>query len=280
MNLRRLIIALPLVAVLLAVALYAAAQAWVESEDGKRALEQQLREAAGMPVKLAGELEVQFLPVPGVAGSDLQLFDPASGEMVAGSRRYVLDLALAPLVNRELLVERMELEWLTLGAPGSARFAVPSVAVRQFAVGRPTGLAIDLGFLGTIDGEFTWRPGPGEVHLDLAWQSEGRDAVAVEGRVAYHPDRADFDDVTAQIGDQAVSGGGCFIAGNPPTLNLDLVADSLDLDALGEAVPGGQGGSGVVPLELNLRLRAEELLRGGVRALDTQLEIGSSPACP
>ena len=280
MKARRLIIALPLIVLLLAAGLYMAAQAWIESGDGKRALEQKLAAAAGMPVRLAGDLDIRFLPVPGVVGTDLQLFDPVSGEKVAGSRRYVLDLALMPLVRRQLLVERMELEWLALGAPGGARFALPSVAVSQFAVDRPAGLAVDLGFLGRIDGEFTWRPGPGEVDLDLAWQAEGRDAIALAGRVAYHPDRAYFDGVTAQIAGQSVSGEGCFLAGNPPVLNLDLVAGSLDLDALGEAIPGGQAGTPAIPIEVNLRLRAAELVRGGIRAVDTELEIGASPACP
>jgi hypothetical protein len=277
---RSLIIGVPLTLLVVFVVLHFAAQAWLESADGKQALEQQLRHAVDMPVELAGDLEIEFLPAPGVVGSDLRLLDPLTGDTLAGSRRYSLDLALVPLMRKQLVVERLELEWLTLGATGGPRFAVPAVAVSHFAVNQPSGLSIDLGWLGAITGEFTWRPGPGEVELDLEWLAEDRDAIAVAGRVVYFPDRASFHGVTARVAGQVISGEGCFLSGVSPAINFDLAADTLDLDALAEAFPGGQGGAEMLPLTLNLRLRVDEMVRGGVRAVDALLELGSAPACP
>ena len=66
-------------------------------------------------------------------------------------------------------------------------------------------------------------------------------------------------------------------------VNVDLSARSLDLDALGQAMPGSSAGvsgrdSGVLP-GLNLRLMAGELLAAGAIARDVEFSIGAAPAC-
>ena len=53
----------------------------------------------------------------------------------------------------------------------------------------------------------------------------------------------------------------------------------VDLAALEAAFPAGQGGAGALPFDLNLRLQAETLLRGDIRASDTVLEVGAPPDC-
>ena len=278
MKVRRLLIVL-LFFLLTAVALYFGSIAWLESSGGRQAIEKQLSAAAGMPVRLAGTFYLSLLPFPRAEGTELVVTD-AAGIDLARSRAFSVDLALKPLLKRQFLVDRLELEWLTLGAPGGPRMALPSVAISGFEPGSETGLAVDLGGLGAVDGTFTWRPEQAEVGLDLTWATEGRDPIDLSAVVAYFTDHARFEDLAASIGGQQLAGRGCLLTDNGPRLNLDLQAGILDLEALVAAIPGGQGTAGGLPLELNLRLSADEMRRGDLRAIDSVLEIGDAPLCP
>lgn len=275
----RQILWLPLLIALLIAALYFAAIAWLESSGGREAIEKQLSVAAGMPVRLAGDFDLALLPAPGARGTELLISDP-SGMVIAGSRTFRVDLALEPLLRRQFRVDRLQLEWLTLGAAGSTQFAIPSVAISGFEPGREAALAVELGWFGTIDGSFTWRPADAEVSLDLAWNTEGRDPIGLGGVVAYFADHAAFRDLDAMIGGQHLVGNGCVLVAGRPVLNLDLAAGILDLDALAAAMPGGDGGGAMLPLAINLRLVADEMVRGELRATGSVLVIGDPPDCP
>lgn len=276
---RRLIISVPASLVLLAVAFYFAAIAWLESSGGREAIEKQLSAAAGIPVRLTGTFDLSLLPVPRAAGSELLLSDPSGNEVVR-SRGFRVDLALKPLFQRQFRVDRLELDWLTLGAADGPRFSIPSVAVSGFEPGRATGLDVDLGFLGAVEGTFTWRPEASEVALDVHWGIEGRDPVELAGSVSYFSDYAAFSGMQAVIAGQELAGHGCLLLADRPVLNLDLHAGVLDLAALEAAVPGGQGGALSLPLDINLRLAADEVRRGEMRATGSLLEIGNPPICP
>lgn len=280
MSARRILWALPPALLLLAVATYFAAEYWLESAGGRRAVEQELGNSAGMPVRLEGDFDIMLLPALGVVGTELVISDEASGQDLARSSRYEVELALWPLLKKQLHVERLELEHLALGAPGGARMAVPSVEISGFAVNKATDFAIDLGWLGTVEGKFTWRPGDAEIALILTWLPEDAGVIELAGDIRYFTSHVRFDGVKVEAGGQRVTGDGCFIMGLAPSLNLDLNAASLDLDALSETIPGGEGAAGMVPFDINFRLRAGELNRGGIRAIDTVLEVGSAPACP
>lgn len=280
MKLRRVLLLLPVALLLLAVALYFAAEYWLESSGGRRAIETTLSETAGLPVRLEGDFDIMFLPLPGVRGIDLVFFDPATGDELASSQMFEAELALGPLLRKEVEVNHLALRKLVLGARGGARFAIPAFSISGFAPGRETGIEIDLGWLGTVDGSFTWKPAQTQVSLDLTWDGEGREVIELAGDLRYLPGLVHFDRLAAVIGGQALGGQGCFVQLDRPALNLELVAGELDLDALLEGLPGGQGGAGMLPLDINLQLRAEALRRGDVLASDTVLEVGASPRCP
>ena len=278
MKLRRLLIVF-LSFLLIAAGLYSGSVAWLESSGGRQAIEKQLSAAAGMPVHLAGAFDLSLLPVPRAEGTELVVTDAAGIDLVR-SRAFSVDLALKPLLKRQFLVDRLELEWLTLGAPGGTRMALPSVAISGFEPGSETGLAVDLGWLGAVDGTFTWSPERAEVGLDLSWTAEGREPIDLSAVVAYFPDHARLEDLAASIGGQQLAGRGCLLTDNGPRLNLDLRAGVLDLEALAAAIPGGEGTAGALPLELNLRLSADEMRRGDLRAIDSVVELGDAPLCP
>lgn len=280
MKLRRVFLLLPLVLLLLLVVFYLAAEYWLESAGGRRAIETTLSETAGLPVRLDGDFDVMFLPRPGVRGTGLTVLDPATGEELATSQLFEAELALGPLLRKELEVNHLGLQKLVLGAGGGPRFAIPAFGISGFAPGRDTGVEIDLGWLGTVDGSFNWKPAQTGVVLDLTWAGEGRQPIELSGDLRYLPGLVRFDSFAAVIGGQAVGGQGCLLQLDRPSLNLELEAGDLDLDALLEGLPGGQGGAGMLPLDINLRLRAASLRRGEVLASDTTLEVGAPPRCP
>ncbi len=280
MKLRRVLLLLPVALLLLLVFVYFAAEYWLESAGGRRAIEKTLSEAAGLPVRLDGDFDIMFLPLPGVRGTGLSVLDHGTGEQLATSQLFEAELALGPLLRKELDVNHLELQKLVLGARGGPRFAIPAFGISGFAPGRDTGIEIDLGWLGTVAGSFNWKPAQTRVALDLSWAGEGRQAIELEGDLQYLPGLVRFDRFAAFIGGQAVGGRGCLLQHGRPSLNLELEAGELDLDALMEGLPGAQGGAGALPLDINLRLHAAALRRGDVLATDTTLEVGAPPRCP
>jgi len=275
--LRRLIGVLLLLALLLFVA-GAVLDTWIESSGGRRLVEQTLSEAAGLPVRLGGDFDVHLLP-PGADGTEFRVLDEPTGAEFASSRAYDLELELLPLLRRELRVQRLRLEWLVLGETGGTRFALPSVEVSDFAIGQPSRVAVDLGWLGAVDALVSWFPDAARVDFGLAWSAEGREDVGLDGVLEYAPEGLYLPEVSARIGGQRIRGSACFLTLGVPVAALDLEADSLDLEALEAVFPAGQGGAAALPFELNLRLKAGTLLRGDIRATDTLLEIGAPPDC-
>lgn len=267
----------------LVIALLAASwglNAWIDSDGGRATLENQLSAAAGTPVRLSGELDVDLWPPVSASGTGLQIMDPVVSEPLAQSKTFSLELSLGALVKRQLRVERIRLEWLTLGAPGGNRFAVPAVEVTGFEAGKNTGVGVDLGFFGAISGFFTWWPEHASVDLDLNWAADQRDDIAVAGTVHYGGEVIGLEGLVARVMGQEISGQGCIVP-EGPQVNLNLEADTLDLEALAAAIPGGEGGAaGRLPLDLNLRLEANTLYRGDMQATGAVLEFGAPPRCP
>jgi hypothetical protein len=267
------------VLLLLSAVVYFGLQAWVESSGGRMAVEQQLSRAAGKQVRLGGAFDVVFLPVPGVRGAELEISDPQSGQRIAHSRDYAADLSLPALAQKRLLVEHLEMNWLTFGPEGGQRLSIPRVTLSGFEPGSLSRFAVGLGPLGEIDGAFTWRPEASNIDLEITGDVQAFGPFALGGRFFYSPQGADFEDLELTVAGQDLEGGGCYRAAGEAELNLDLRAGRLDLDAL-EALAGGGAGSGRLPLAVNLRLHADEMVRGGVTAVDAVFEYGSVFTCP
>ena len=252
--------------------------AWIESSGGRRLVERTLSDAVGLPVRLSGDFDVHLL-TPGAGGTDFLVLDETVRMERLRSRGYDLSLELRPLLRRELRVERLRLEWLVLGEAGKAQFALPSVEVAGFAVGEPADIDVDLGWLGEVDAVVSWFPEDSRVAFELAWSAEGRDDIRLEGNLEYSPEGVFLPEVSALVEGQRVWGSACYLAAFPPVLALDLEAETLDLKALEAVLPTGQDGDVSLPFDLNLRLRAETLLRGPVTATRALLEFGAPPDC-
>ena len=62
-------------------------------------------------------------------------------------------------------------------------------------------------------------------------------------------------------------------------LQLDLLAQRLDLDALDLVLPESEQDDGGAGPALRLRLSAEEVVRGGVTARGVVMSLGDDPDC-
>lgn len=280
MKIRRLLLLVPLITVSVLAALYFAVDYWLESAGGRRALERTLAEQVGMPVHLNGDFNIKLLPSVGVSGTELVVSDPATGDDLAVGGYFETDLALAPLLREELEIRHVLIERLKLALPDGGNVFIPSIRLESFGFGSPTDFEVDWSWLGVLSGQFTWSPDESRVLLDVLWVADDRDDVTYRGTVDYGPDLVRFGSSELSVGSQTISGAGCLLLAGIPVLNLMLEAEMLDLDALSRNIPGGEGASGSLPFELNLRLDAAEIRRDDITARDTRLEIGSDPVCP
>lgn len=280
MKIRRLLLLVPLVTVSFLAALYFAVDFWLESAGGRRALEQTLASRIGMPVHLNGDFNIKLLPSVGVSGTQLVVTDPSTNTDLVVGGYFETDLALAPLLREELEVKHVLVENMKLNLPNGSVVFIPRIRLESFGFNRPTGFDIDWSWIGQISGQFTWFPDESRVNLDALWVAEERDDIAFQGSIVYGPGQIRFGSSEVTVGTQSVTGEGCLLMAEPTELNLVLEAETLDLDALERNIPGGQGSTESLPVQLNLRLDAVEIRRGEAAAFDTRLEIGEKPACP
>jgi uncharacterized protein involved in outer membrane biogenesis len=274
-------IGVPLALAALAGAAWLALDAWLESAGGRRAIERVLTEQGGYPVRLAGEFEVVLLPAPGVSGTDLRVLDPVSDASLLQAGRYAVELALRPLLRKELHVERLTLGELRFGEVGAGddAFLVPEVSITGFAVDRPAGFRLDLGAYGEAAGTFTWRPAASQLDLEVDWGGFLFPRLTLGLRADY--DAAGFwlGSIDAQVDGQAVMGSGCYRFDDAPGLHLDLRAARLDLDTLEYVLPdGGPGGDEGGP-PVRVRLAAEEVLSGDAVGKGVVVNLGADPDC-
>lgn len=276
-----ILIGLPLALVVLGGLAWLALDAWLESTGGRRAVERVLSEQSGYPVRLAGEFEVVLLPSPGVGGTDLQVFESTGGPVLVAGARYGVELALRPLLRRELHVDRLTLGEVRFGEDSAADdgFAVTELVITGFAVDRPADFRVDLGPYGEATGTFTWRPAASALELRLAWGGFLFPSLALELRAAYDAAGLWFDAIDARIDGQPLSGGGCYRFDDASGLQLDLAAGRLDLDALDIVMPEAEGGAGAGGLPVRLRLRADEVVSGGATARGVVMNLGEDPDC-
>ena len=279
-RLRWWLLGAPLALVALAGMAWLALDAWLESAGGRRAIEGVLGAQSGYPVSLAGEFDVVLLPAPGVSGTELRIYETEGDAVLASSARYTVALALRPLLRRELNVERLTLGDVRFGEDGAAEaaFELPELEITGFAADQPADFRLDLGPYGEAAGEFTWRPAAGALDLRLAWGGFLFPTLSLDLRAAYDAAGLWLDAIDARVDGQPVDGSGCYRFDDAGGLQLDLHAARLDLDALNIALPD-TGGTGGGDLPLRLRLRAGEVVQGGVTARGVVMNLGDDPDC-
>lgn len=283
MRLKKVILLLPALLLLLAVTFYFLLDTWLESAGGRRALERALTERSGMPVRLNGQFDIMLLPSIGVSGTDLQVLDPLRGHVVVQGGRYEVALEIAPLLKEQLVVRQLTVDDLQID-PAADGFRIEQLSLSAFAENQPTDLRVDLGEIGVVDGVFTWFPARLAVDLDLGWQSVDGAEGRLSSGIAWAASHFRLSGLFVELAGQSVRGDGCIMLGTPPIVNLQLEAESMDIDAITEAMPGAQGEASLtefeLPFELNLILQAGNLVSGETRAKGVVLELGEPPVCP
>jgi hypothetical protein len=278
---RVVLIALPLALTGLAVLAWWALDAWLESAGGRGAIERVLSEQSGYAVSLEEEFEVVLLPAPGVDGTGLHVRDADTGETVLRGGEYAVSLALRPLFERTLDVDRLTVGDIRFGPGGDAAnaFRVNELTIVGFQAGRQAEFSLDLGPYGEAAGEFTWTPAASTLDLQVEWGGFLVPRLDLGFAGAYDPVGFWFDSIDLRVDGQALTGTGCYRFAEPGGLDLDLAADRLDLDALDIRLPGDGGGAGFDAIPLNLRLTLGTLLRGDTRAEGVVLHLGEDPLC-
>ena len=276
-RLRWVLLGLPLALAALAGLAWLALDTWLESAGGRRAIEDVLSAQSGYPVSLAGEFEVVLLPVPGVSGTDLRVGGAPGEDVLATSARYGVSLDLRALLRREVNVNRLTLGDVRFGATDG--LLVPEIEITGFAVARPADFRLDLGPYGEVQGAFTWRPEIGDVDLRLAWGGFLLPRLALAAHAAYDAAGLWIDVWDADVDGQRVTGEGCYRVDDGSGLQLDLLAQRLDLDALDLVLPESEQDDGGAGPALRLRLSAEEVVRGGVTARGVVMNLGDDPDC-
>lgn len=283
MTVRRVLLLLPVLALLLLGGLYVLLDTWLESAGGRRAVERALSERSGMPVTLNGEFDIMLLPAPGVSGTELLVLDPLRGDVLARGGRFAVALELLPLFREQLEIRQLTVGDLHAGPPG-AELHIEELGLSAYAQNQPTDLYVELGEQGRIEGWFTWFPSRLAIDFAVDWKAPGDREGSLASTVSWSGSRFSLADINAELAGQRIRGHGCFELGTPPVLNLLLSSEMLDFDLMSSALPqtAGEGGmeSFELPLELNLVLDVDQFLGGDVRAENVTLELGRQPTCP
>jgi hypothetical protein len=183
--LKMLFLALPVLLFALLALIIAAADAWLESASGRRAVETALTRSVGMPVRLAGNFSLDVIPPVGVSGTDLLIGETGGSALFASSREFRLVLEALPLLSRELIITSLHLaqgvvdprHYREKAGDGSdtGRVNVPSIGslvLEEFRIltASGSGSAIEIHSL-RLD-EFGGN-GPAAFALDASFDAEG-----------------------------------------------------------------------------------------------------------
>jgi hypothetical protein len=212
-----------LVALVLAAALtYVAANAWLESTGGQRALERELTKRTGIPVRLLGEFEIMMFPLLGVKGTKLVIGGPGTDEAFVQSRNYAVALELRSLLAGDLRVESIRLAHgalrldrvppsgprpsgpsgtaprlpaigsftvndFVLVLPGSPGYelVIGTLAVDGFVEGRDTRFKIEVAKFGRVEGRLRWDSDDASLMLNGNWSELLADALEIRGEMNF-----------------------------------------------------------------------------------------------
>ena len=276
---------------MLPIVMYLAADAWLESSGGRRLLERELSGRIGMEVKIDGDFDLMLIPSIGMSGTNLVVGGPDEGEVFASSRVFEVSVALQPLLNRNVQVE-----WIRLSGgrvhPGRYQPAKDHDGVSNLdlpAIGELT--VRDFRFIFSDNeedafalSEFSVREftANSETPFSLA---AGED-ISARGFLRWHSAAAvlHLNGLNLGLGEQSVSGRACLKLSQPFSVDAELHAGVLDLDAVRQALagysPAGTGGSRGVDegggwiSGINIALSVDELVSGDTLAKGVEMRMG------
>ena len=258
-------LSIPFALILLLVAAFWLADSWLESSGGREMLEQKLSSRIGMPVRLQGEFNLALWPSIGVSGTELVVGDPGPESELIRSGEFGLSVAILPLMEKQLVIERVGITGSTI-YPGrffgvvkggvSGPIHLDSLMISGFVINQETPFAFEIEKLVSVQGSFRWNPSQFVIFFS------GLKLATAGGEAA---------------------GEGCLRLQAPFSLQLDLEAESLDLDTIrdslsqmGEMPDGGDESS----FDARIQLRAGELKAAGAVARNAVIRLGIPADCP
>lgn len=276
---------------ILPIVLYLAVDAWLESSGGRQQLERELSKRAGMDVKIGGDFDLMLIPSIGVSGTDLIVGGPDEDKVFASSRVFEVSVALKPLLTRNVQVE-----WIRLSGGrvhpgryrpaddygGSSNLDLPAIrelTVRDFRFNFSDDEEDAL-----LLSEFSVREfrADSETLFSLA---AGKD-ISVRGFLRWDsvPAVLHLSRLHLGLGGQVISGRACLVLSQPFSVDADLHAGVLDLDAFRQALAAysfaGTGGSmgggeeGGWISRINIALSVDELVSGDTVAKGVEMNMG------
>jgi hypothetical protein len=218
--------------------------------------------------------------------------------------------ALALPDIRELAISDFR---LVLGPGDDSPYLLRELSIEEFTPGRLAPLRLRVEGFGTWRGGMSWQPADDALELTAAgtgqWAGElGLQAsmrlnagtgqlalrwVAIEPQLslayAALPAGVRLEGVRIEAEALRIEGVGCFLAGEPPALHLDLAADRVDTAALpdlSELAPSAAPAADDQAdpewpegLDFGVRLAVGELLAGDAVARQAVLQLGGEPDC-
>jgi len=170
-------------------------------------------------------------------------------------------------------------------------------------------MAVDWGAVSIegLSGDWEWDPRAVQLAARVDWQHSGGSAdlridirlestpsgsflIHYQGSPLPEPATLGFDysidpgnielsDLDITMGGQSLAGWGCMILSDPPTLNLSLQAESLDLDTLHSIDWKPQGDGAEIPLKLAVELRVQKAWFAGAEGTGVVVATGPKPEC-
>lgn len=258
-------LSIPAALILFLVAAFWLANTWLESSGGRAMLEQNLSSRIGMPVRLQGEFNLALWPSIGVSGTELVIGDPGPESELIRSREFGLSVALLPLMEKQLVIERVGIKGSTIypdrffgAVKGGANDPIhlDSLMISGFAINQETPFAFEIEKLVSVEGSFRWNPSQFIIFFS------GLKLATTGGEAA---------------------GRGCLRLQAPVSLQLDLEAESLDLDAIRDSLPlmNDMADGGDEPsFDARIQLSAGELKAAGAVARNAVIRLGIPGDCP
>jgi hypothetical protein len=150
---------------------------------------------------------------------------------------------------------------------------------------RLEGQVSDLGH-GVVSLSFSPGDAAGLLKMEIDSPVDDR-SLAAAVSLGPMPEGIALNEVVIESMGQQIRGRGCWRTEFEPSLNLDLQAESIDLDRLlawlPESAAGDAGfdpGTFDLPIDLRARLTVGEIRSGGVVAQRVSMAAGGEPGCP
>jgi len=256
------------------------------------------RPGPGMTLPQVASLEIDDFSIhTGKAEKVLQIDQLLVKDFKAGRESAVS-------LQARLINATAEIAWLKIDGSltvGEGAFS-PRFVIHEMTVKRGGSVIVGL------DGSWEWdQPGGhltgqmrwqavrafAEMHLDMATKPSPSGALLVDYRdpeqpesaslsigFLVRPDLIELNDLNLRVAGQSIVGSGCFVQADTARLNLELHAETLDLDRIQSIYEMPEGEGAEMPVELAIELRVSNARLGGAEATDAVVAVGDPPACP